>query len=221
MAYSSAPVCDDSLRIASSASETTLFPLILSLYVLLMTAPAKAVTELLQAWRSGDEDALDRLIPLVHDELHRLAGGYMRRERSDHTLQTTALVDEAYMRLVDAEVDWKDRAHFLAVAATLMRRILVDHARSRGRGKRSGVRITLAESALVAPGESEGILALDEAMTRLAARDERSARAVELRYFGGLTYAEIGNVLEVSDATVHRDLRVARAWLYRELSDED
>lgn len=186
-----------------------------------MSAPAKPVTELLQAWRSGDEDALDRLIPLVHDELHRLAGGYMRRERSDHTLQATALVDEVYLRLVDAEVDWKDRAHFLAVAATLMRRILVDHARSRGRGKRSAVRVTLEEAALVTPGVSEGMLALDEALTRLAAKDERSARAVELRYFGGLTYAEIGEILEVSDATVHRDLRLARAWLYRELSYED
>jgi RNA polymerase sigma-70 factor, ECF subfamily len=184
-----------------------------------MPSPTNAVTELLKAWRAGDRSALDRLIPLVHDELHRLAGGYMRGERPDHTLQTTALVDEAYLRLVDVEVDWKDRAHFLAVAATIMRRILVDHARSRARGKRAGVAVTLEEAALVTPSPSEGMVALDEALTRLGEHDERSARAIELHYFGGLTYPEIAEVLEISEATVHRDLRLARAWLYRELEE--
>lgn len=182
-----------------------------------MTNPTDSVTELLHAWRGGDRDALDRLIPLVHDELHRLAARHMRSERPDHTLQTTALVDEAYLRLVDAEVAWQDRAHFLAVAATVMRRVLVDHARGRDRGKRAGVKVTLEEAALVSPSASDDMLALDEALSRLAKNDERSARAVELHYFGGLTYREIGEVLEVSEATVDRDLRLARAWLYKEL----
>lgn len=141
----------------------------------------------------------------------------MRSERPDHTLQTTALVDEAYLRLVDADVDWQDRAHFLAVAATVMRRVLVDHARGRDRGKRAGVKVTLEEAALVSPSASDDMLALDEALSRLAENDERAARTVELHYFGGLTYREIGEVLEVSEATVDRDLRLARAWLYKEL----
>jgi RNA polymerase sigma-70 factor, ECF subfamily len=182
-----------------------------------MPNPTDSVTELLHAWRGGDREALNRLIPLVHDELHRLAAGHMRSERPDHTLQTTALVDEAYLRLVDAEVDWTDRAHFLAVAATVMRRVLVDHARGRDRGKRAGVKVTLEEAALVSPSASDDMLALDEALSRLATHDERAARAVELHYFGGLTYREIGEVLDVSEATVDRDLRLARAWLYNEL----
>jgi RNA polymerase sigma-70 factor, ECF subfamily len=182
-----------------------------------MPNPTDSVTELLHAWRGGDRAALDRLIPLVHDELHRLASGHMRGERPDHTLQTTALVDEAYLRLVDAEVDWQDRAHFLAVAATVMRRVLVDHARGRARGKRAGVKITLEEAALVSPSSSDDMLALDDALSRLAKNDERTAKAVELHYFGGLTYREIGEVLDVSEATVDRDLRLARAWLYNEL----
>lgn len=181
---------------------------------------SKPVTQLLHAWREGDREALDRLIPLVHDELHRLAAGYMRGERPDHTLQTTALVNEAYLRLVGADVDWRDRAHFFAVAATTMRRILVDHARARGRGKRAGVKISLDEAVLLTPDTSDEMLALDEAMTRLAERDERAARTVELHYFGGLTYDEIAEVVGVSAATVHRDLRLARAWLYREISSE-
>jgi RNA polymerase sigma-70 factor, ECF subfamily len=182
-----------------------------------MANPTDSVTKLLHAWRGGDREALDRLIPLVHGELHRLAAGHMRSERPDHTLQTTALVDEAYLRLVDAEVDWQDRAHFLAVAATVMRRVLVDHARGRDRGKRAGVKITLEEGALISPSASDDMLALDEALSRLAENDERAAKAVELHYFGGLTYREIGEVMEVSEATVDRDLRLARAWLYKEL----
>lgn len=181
-------------------------------------AEPSAVTGLLQAWRRGDREALDRLIPLVHDELHRLAAGYMRGERPDHTLQTTALVNEAYLRLVDADVDWQDRAHFFAVAATTMRRILVDHARAKGRRKRAGIKVSLDDAAVVTPDASDEMLALDEALTRLAERDERPARVVELHYFGGLTYDEIAEVVGVSAATVHRDLRLARAWLYREMS---
>jgi RNA polymerase sigma factor (TIGR02999 family) len=179
----------------------------------------RPVTALLHAWRAGDRGALDRLIPLVHDELHRLAQGCMRGERPDHTLQATALVNEVYLRLVGSEVDWKDRAHFFAVAATTMRRILVDHARAKGRKKRAGALVSLEESAVVAPDREDELLAIDEALTRLAAHDERAARTVELHYFGGLTYDEIAEALGVSAATVDRDLRFAKAWLYRELKD--
>jgi len=179
----------------------------------------RPVTALLQAWRAGDRGALDRLIPLVHDELHRLAQGCMRGERPDHTLQATALVNEAYLKLVRADVDWRDRAHFFAVAATTMRRILVDHARARGRKKRGGVAVSLEESVLVSPDREAELLAIDEALTRLADHDERAARVVELHYFGGLTYDEIAEALGVSAATVDRDLRFAKAWLYRELKD--
>jgi RNA polymerase sigma factor (TIGR02999 family) len=178
-----------------------------------------SVTTLLRAWRAGDRGALDRLIPFVHDELHRLAQGYMRGERPDHTLQATALVNEAYLRLVDADVDWKDRAHFFAVAATTMRRILVDHARAKGRKKRAGAVVSLEESVLVAPDREGELLAIDDALTRLAVQDERAAKVVELHYFGGLTYDEIAEALGISAATVDRDLRFAKAWLYRELKD--
>jgi RNA polymerase sigma factor (TIGR02999 family) len=179
----------------------------------------RPVTALLRAWRAGDRGALDRLIPLVHDELHRLALGYMRGERPDHTLQATALVNEAYLKLVRADVDWRDRAHFFAVAATTMRRILVDHARTKGRVKRGGVAVSLEESVLVAPDREAELLAIDEALTRLAGNDERAARVVELHYFGGLTYDEIAEALGISAATVDRDLRFAKAWLYRELKE--
>jgi RNA polymerase sigma factor (TIGR02999 family) len=180
-------------------------------------AEARPVTALLRAWRSGDPTALDRLIPLVYAELHRLAEGYMRGERPGHTLQATALVNEAYLRLVHAEVDWKDRAHFYAVAATTMRRILVDHARAQGRKKRAGARVSLEESVLVAPDREADLVVIDEALTRLAANDARAARAVELHYFGGLTYDEMAEALGVSAATVDRDLRFAKSWLYREI----
>jgi RNA polymerase sigma factor (TIGR02999 family) len=182
--------------------------------------PDPSVTTLLRAWRAGDRGALDRLIPLVHEELHRLAQGYMRGERPDHTLQATALVNEAYLRLVEADVDWRDRAHFFAVAATTMRRILVDHARSKGRKKRAGALVSLEESAVVAPDRDAELLAIDEALTRLAGNDERAAKVVELHYFGGLTYDEIAEALGISAATVDRDLRFAKAWLYRELKAE-
>jgi len=183
-------------------------------------ADPPTVTALLRRWRGGDQTALDRLVPLVYDELHRLAQGYMRGERPDHTLQATALVNEAYLRLVDAEVDWKDRSHFFAVAATTMRRILVDHARAHGRQKRAGVKVSLEESLVVAPEREADLVVIDEALTRLATHDERAAKAVELHYFGGLTYAEIAEALGVSEATVDRDLRFAKAWLYREIEAE-
>jgi RNA polymerase sigma factor (TIGR02999 family) len=179
----------------------------------------RSVTTLLLAWRAGDRGALDRLIPLVHAELHRLAQRCMQGERPDHTLQATALVNEVYLRLVATEVAWKDRAHFFAVAATTMRRILVDHARAKGRKKRAGERVSLEESVLVAPDREAELLAIDDALTRLAGTDERAARVVELHYFGGLTYDEIAEALGISAATVDRDLRFAKAWLYRELKD--
>jgi RNA polymerase sigma factor (TIGR02999 family) len=179
----------------------------------------RPVTALLHAWRSGDQDALAQLMGLVHEELHRLAQRYMRGERQDHTLQATALVNEAYLRLVDADVAWKDRAHFFAVAATTMRRILVDHARSLGRQKRAGIKVSLEESAIVAADSSAELVAIDEALTRLAEQDARAAQVVELHYFGGLTYEEIAEAVGTSPATVHRDLRFAKAWLYRELSN--
>jgi RNA polymerase sigma factor (TIGR02999 family) len=184
--------------------------------------PQESITALLRAWRGGERDALDRLIPLVYDELRRLAGRAMRHERTDHTLQTTALLHEAYLRMLGADVEWEDRAHFYAVAAQTMRRILVDHARARGRNKRGGgdVRIPLEESVAAAPSRSADVIALDEALSRLSSLDERKAKAVELHYFGGLTYDEIARVLGVSAATVDRELRLAKAWLYKELSDE-
>jgi len=177
------------------------------------------VTTLLLAWRKGDQQALDRLVPLVYDELRGIADRLMRGERADHTLQATALVHEAYARLVDARVDWHDRSHFFAIAARQMRRILVDHAKARGRVKRgSGERpLTLDEAIEISAEASERLIDLDEALDRLAAFDERKAKAVECHYFGGLSYEEAAEVLGVSPATVDRDLRFAKAWLYREL----
>lgn len=179
-----------------------------------------AVTALLSSWRAGDEAARDRLIPLLYGELHRLAERSLRGERRDHTLQPTALVNEAYLRLVGAEVPWEDRAHFLAVAARVMRRILVDHARARGREKRGAGRaqVTLDEAVAPTPEPDVDILALDEALDRLASHDERKARAIELHYFAGLRYDEVARVLEISAATVDRDLRLAKAWLHTQIS---
>ena len=182
-----------------------------------MTAPD--VTHLLHRWREGDRDALDQLTPLLYDELRRLASGQLSRERPNHTLQATDVVHEAFVRLVDADVPWQDRAHFLAVAAQTMRRLLVDHARARGRRKRGGdlVRVTLQPRDAVADPAGDEILTLDSALSDLARRDPRAASAVELHHFGGLTYDEAALVLGVSPATVKRDLRVARAWLAREM----
>lgn len=177
------------------------------------------VSELLLTWRNGDRGALDRLVPLVHDELRRLAEQCMRGERPGHTLQPTALVHEAYLRLIGSEIAWQDRAHFFAVAATTMRRVLVDHARAKGRVKRDGKPVSLEDSLLVAPDCADDLLVVNDALDRLAAKDERAARVVELHFFGGLTYEETAEALGISAATVDRDLRFARAWLHRELVD--
>lgn len=177
------------------------------------------VTGLIHDWRSGDTGALDRLIPLVYEELRALADRRLRGERAGHTLQPTALVHEAYARLVAAEIDFTDRAHFFAMIATTMRRVLVDHARARGRAKRGGgvVALTLDEQIALVDDRPEELLALDEALERLGTVDSRKAKVIELHYFGGLTYAEIGAALDVSDVTVFRDLRLAKAWLAQEL----
>lgn len=182
------------------------------------------VTALLTAWRHGDRSALDRLIPLVYEQLHALARRHLSGERPDHTLETTALIHEAYLRLVGTDVAWEGRVHFLAVAAQTMRRVLVDHARAKGRHKRGAgaKRVTLDEALVVPPDRGSDLVALDEALGRLAVLDERKATAVELHYFGGLTYDETAQALAISAATVHRELRLAKAWLYQELaSDED
>ena len=176
---------------------------------------------MLVAWSNGDKSALERLIPLVHDELHRLAHRYMNRERPGHMLQTTALVNEAYLRLIDtSHVQWQSRAHFFAVSAQLMRRILVDFARSRNYLKRGGnaVQVSLDEALAISPGQDTDVVALDEALTTLAAIDERKSRVVELRFFGGLNIEETAEVLKVSPDTVMRDWRLAKVWLLRELN---
>jgi len=176
-------------------------------------------TALLREWRGGDSQALDRLLPRVYAELRALAAGYLAGERPGHTLQATALVHEAYLRLAGSENPWQDRAHFFAVAAGTMRRILVDHARARSAAKRGGgeAAVTLDEALMVSEGPREDLLLLDSALEKLAAFDPRKSRVVELRYFGGLNAQEIGEVLGIGTATVQRDLRMARAWLHREL----
>ena len=182
------------------------------------------VTQLLAAWSAGDDRALQKLIPLVQPELHRLAHQYMRRERAGQTLQTTALLDEAYLRLVDnAKQRWQDRTHFFAAAAQLMRRIMVDHARERRSLKGGGgtLKVALDEAALVTETRSEELLALDEALERLEAQDPRKSQIVELRYFGGLTVEETAEFLKLSQRTVEREWTMAKAWLYRELSEEE
>jgi RNA polymerase sigma factor (TIGR02999 family) len=189
-----------------------------------MSTPAdQDVTQLLLAWRGGDDDALDKLVPLVYKELHRLARIYMRREKAGHTLQTTALVHEAYVRLIDAsKVRWQNRAHFFAVSAQLMRRILVDFARSRNYQKRGGDarRASFSEALKLSSHENPDIVALDEALTTLANVDERKSQVVELRYFGGLSVEETAEALNVSPETVKRDWRLAKAWLLRHLEAE-
>lgn len=183
------------------------------------TAPSE-VTALLLRIADGDAAGMERLLPLVYDELHRLAAGQLRRERPDHTLSPTALVHEAYLRLTGgAPVDWRGRGHFFGVAAQAMRRILVDHARRRSRQKRSGQLAVTLEPELdhVADASSEEVLAVDEALERLAELDARQARVVELRYFVGLSIEETAAALDISPATVKRDWTIARAWLHREL----
>lgn len=189
----------------------------------LMTAPAAGPTELLLAWGRGDGAAFDQLVPLVHDELRRLARRYMVNERPDHTLQATALVNEAYLRLIEIRhVQWQDRAHFLAMAARVMRRILVDAARAHGSGKRGdGIqKLALTEASDVSPTRHVDLGTLDEALERLAAAYPRHSQVVELRFFGGLTLDETAEVLEVSRDTVKRDWQFAKLWLLRALADE-
>ncbi len=178
------------------------------------------VTQLLRAWSGGDHAALDKLIPLVYDELHRLAHSYMRREPSGHILQTTALVNEAYLQLVDADkVKWCDRNHFFAIAARLMRRILVDSARSRYAQKRGGRirRVLLTDSVIFASNQDADLIELDDALTSLEEIDARRARVVELRFFGGMTLEETAAVLKVSADTVWHDWDLAKTWLFREM----
>jgi RNA polymerase sigma factor (TIGR02999 family) len=182
------------------------------------TPESHEVTELLLAWSEGDQEALDRLVPLVHSELRRLAHSYMRRERADHTLQTTALINEAYLRLIDAgRVRWENRTHFFAVASRLMRQILVDFARARGHRKRGGgaQQVSLDEALVIGQPRDEDLVALDEALAALARVDERKSRVVELRFFGGLNEAEMAEALQVSPETVRRDWRLAKSWLLR------
>jgi len=185
----------------------------------LTEAAPKDVSQLLVAWSEGDGSALERLLPLVEEELHRLAHRYMNRERKDHTLQTTALVNEAYLRLIDQKVNWQNRAHFFGIAAQIMRRILIDHARQHlGPQRGGGKTISLEEVGLVSNDRAAELVALDDALTTRAKVDERKGRVVELRYFGGLSVEEAAAVLGVSVDTVTRDWRRAKAFLRRELS---
>lgn len=179
----------------------------------------KTITRLLLRWRTGDERALHEMMPLVYDELRRLARIQMRGERADHTLQPTALVHEAYARMVDLEVPWRDRVHFLSMAARTMRRVLIEHARARRAAKRGRgtVFVSLQEARGAAPLPPSDILDLDEALKRFSELEERAGRVLELYYFGGLSYQEIAEAVDISTATAERDLRLARAWLRREL----
>lgn len=182
------------------------------------------VTRLLLDWREGRDDALDELMPIVYAELRRLASRALRGESEGHTLRTTALVHEAYVRLVGASVDWESSSHFMRVASRAMRRVLVDHARKRRSEKRGGGNVAFdldtLEGVLPAGSRPDDVLALDEALERLITLEERKGRAVELHYFGGLSYDEVADALGISPATVHRDLRMARAWLYKEMQGE-
>lgn len=177
-----------------------------------MTAGERSVTRLLQDWGAGNKEALDELMPLVYDQLHRLALHCLQSERS-------GLVGEAYLRLVDSDVSFQDRVHFYAIAARVLRRILVDHARSHNRQKRGGgaPKVTLEDARLPAAEPPWGIIELDDALTRLATHDQRKSEVIELLFFGGLTYDEAAAALNISPATVHRELRMAKAWLHREL----
>jgi len=179
------------------------------------------ITQLLAAWREGNQAALDELYPLVYDELHRLARRYMSKERKGHTLQTTALINEAYVRLVDQRnVQWANRSHFFAISAQIMRRILIDHARRHAYAKRGGGarQVSLDETAAMVQDDFSEFLRLDEALKSLAQLDPRRSQVVELRYFGGLNNEEIAGVLKISENTVIRDWNMARAWLHRQLA---
>jgi RNA polymerase sigma factor (TIGR02999 family) len=185
-----------------------------------MTSETGEVTRLLQAMNEGDERASGALLPIVYKELHRIAESCMRRERPDHTLQPTALINEAWLRLSDEKVDWKDRAHFIGIAAHVMRRVLVDYARQHGRKRRAGdlQRVELDDNMAISPDRLHEVLVLDQAMERLAAKSPRQARVVELRYFGGLSVEQIAGMLEVAPRSVKRDWALARVFLFRELN---
>lgn len=181
------------------------------------------ITDLLVSYGRGDKESLDKLMPVVYDELRRQAARYLRREQVGHTLQTTALIHEAYVRLVDQRnVQWQNRAHFFGIAAQMMRRILVDHARTKKRAKRGGsnIKVSLADATVAAKGQDLDVVALDEALNRLAKIDEQQSRVVELRFFSGLTVEETAEVMGISPATVKRDWSMAKAWLHRELSGD-
>jgi RNA polymerase sigma factor (TIGR02999 family) len=182
---------------------------------------ASHVTQLLLDWRSGKQSALSELMPLLHDNLHQIANKYMRAENAGHTLQPTALVNEAFLKLIDVNITWQSRAHFLAISAKTMRHILVDHARAKHREKRGGdaVQITLHETRIGGSDEPD-ILALEEVLGKLAKVDERKSQVIELSFYGGLTYDEIAEALGISAATVDRELRFAKAWLHRELHED-
>jgi RNA polymerase sigma factor (TIGR02999 family) len=192
-----------------------------------MTTPPstrQAVTELLGQWSNGNEEAMQKLFPLVHPELHRLAHHYMSRERTGHTLQTTAVLNEAYLQMVDhSKPVWQGRTHFIAAAAQIMRHIMVDHARKHQSLKRGGraLKVTLDEAALVTETRAQELLDLDDALQKLAFQDPRKSQIVDLRYFGGLTVQETAEFLKLSHRTVEREWTAAKAWLYRELSGEN
>jgi RNA polymerase sigma factor (TIGR02999 family) len=184
-----------------------------------MSSPA-AVTILLQQWSEGNQEALDQLMPVVYGQLRKLAAYSLRGERPGHTLRATELVHEAYLKLIDSEIPWQNRAHFYAVAANMLRHILVDHAKAKQREKRGAgaEKVPLDEAVLVGPEASSEVVDLDEALKRLAVNDGRKSQIVELTFFGGMTHEEIGAVMNISPKTVQRELRVAKAWLHRELS---
>lgn len=189
-----------------------------------MTPSPTEVTQLLVAWSNGDSSARDALMPLVHDELRRLAHRYMGRERGNHTLQTSALVNEAYLRLIDQkDVHWQNRAHFFGIAAQIMRRILVDYARKRGFAKRGGnmQAVSFDEALIVSPERAAEVVALDDALNGLAELDQRKSQIIELRFFGGLSIEETAEVLGVSAGTVMRDWTFAKAWLRREITNQN
>jgi len=183
------------------------------------TPSSNEITELLLAWGNGDADALDKLIPIVYQELHRLAAHYMRKENAGHTLQTTALINEAYCRLVDQKAKIQNRSQFFGIAATLMRRILMDHARAQARHKRGGgaAIVSLDEAVNVSEAKAAELISIDQALTRLNEIDPGKSRIVEMKFFGGLTTEEIAEVERVSSRTVEREWRKAKAWLYREV----
>lgn len=184
-----------------------------------MESDGGQVTQLLKAMHAGDSEAAQNLLPLVYAELHRLAKSYMRRERPDHTLQATALINEAYLRLVGEDIDWNSRAHFIGLAAHVMRRVLVDYARTRNAEQRGGglQRVEMQDELAVSPGRLDEVEQLDEALKRLEKENPRQARVVELRYFGGLSVEEIAALLQVAPRTVKREWALARIWLFREL----